>query len=326
MERRTLGDGLEVSALGLGCMGLSVNYGPPTDPTVAEGVIRRALDLGVSLVDTAEAYGDGHNEELVGRAIAGRRDEVVLATKFGMSGRGGEFRVDGSPAYAHAALERSLRRLGVDHVDLWYLHRVDPRVPIEETVGAMAEEVAAGRALHLGLSEASPATIRRAHAAHPIAAVQSEYSLFTRNVEAEVLPTLRELGVGLVPFSPLGRGVLAGAVASGAEFGKDDIRRAFPRFQGDALQANLLLADRVRELAGEMGVTPAELALAWVLQQGEHIVPIPGTTRVANLEANARAADLRLDDGRLARLEAAVPPDAVAGARYPEALQRLVDR
>lgn len=325
MERRTLGDGLVVSAVGFGCMGLSANYGTPPDPGTAVAVIRRAMDLGMDFLDTADVYGPHVNEEVVGRAVAGRRDEVVIATKFGMRGRAPAISVDGSPAWAREALEGSLRRLGVDHVDLWYLHRVDPDVPIEETVGAMAEQVAAGKARHIGLSEAAAASIRRAHAVHPIAAVQSEYSLVSRGVEATVIPALRELGVGLVPFSPLGRGFLGGAVASEDDLPDGDLRRHLPRFQGDNLTRNLSLLERLRAVADDLAATPAQLALAWVLSRGDFVAPIPGTTRPERLDENAGAAALALDADALARIEEAVPAAAVAGARYPESLARLVD-
>jgi aryl-alcohol dehydrogenase-like predicted oxidoreductase len=325
LPQRALGDGLEVSALGLGCMGLSSGYGSPVDPDDGVALIRRAMDLGVTLLDTADAYGLGANEELVGRAIAGRRDEVVIATKFGMRGTAPDFTIDGSPAWARRALEDSLRRLGTDHVDLWYLHRIDPRIPIEETVGAMAEQVRAGKARHLGLSEVAPATIRRAHAVHPIAALQNEYSLVTRRVEAEVLPALRELGIGLVPFSPLGRGMLAGALAAGDGFGEDDLRRHMPRFSRQNLGRNLDRVSRLAALAEELGATPGQLALAWVLHQGDDVVPIPGTRRASRLEENLGAAALELDDETIARIEDAVPAAAVAGHRYPPSLQRLVE-
>jgi len=323
MEKRILGGVLEVSALGLGCMGLSANYGTPPDPAVGEALIRHALDLGITFLDTADAYGPHDNERLVGRAIAGRRDEVVLATKFGFR-NGGDYPVDGSPAWAREALDGSLRRLGVDHVDLWYLHRVDPSVPIEETIGAMAKQVAAGKARALGLSEVSAATIRRAHAVHPIAALQSEYSLVTRDVEG-VLPTLRELGIGVVPFSPLGRGFLAGGVRD-AGFGEGDLRTLLPRFQEENLRRNMTLVEALEGVAHRLGATPGQLALAWLLARGPDVVPIPGTTRRARLEENVGAVGLHLDDDALAAIEEAVPAGAVAGARYHESLDRLVDR
>ena len=319
IQKRQIGD-LTVSTLGLGCMGMSEFYGTPDEHGGIE-TIQRALDLGVTFLDTADMYGPFTNEQLVGRAIAGRRDEVQLATKFGNERLpdGTMVGINGSPEYVRAACDASLQRLGVDHIDLYYQHRVDKTVPIEETVGAMAELVAAGKVRHLGLSEASAETIRRAHATHPVTALQTEYSLFTRDLEDEILPTIRELGIGLVPYSPLGRGLLTGAIsaASGAD-GEADRRRTqyFPRFQGEALEANLALVDRVRKLAAEKGCTPGQLALAWVLAQGEDVVPIPGTKRVRYLEENVAAADVVLTSENLAALEAAVPRDAVAGERY----------
>jgi len=326
MEARTLGDGLTVPAIGLGCMGLTAGYGVAPEPGRAVGLIRHALDLGVTFLDTSDAYGPHLNEELVGRAIAGRRGEVTLATKFGMKGRPPDLTVDGSPAWAREALEGSLRRLNVDHVDLWYLHRVDRRVPIEETIGAMADLVGEGKVRHIGLSEASAATIRRAHAVHPIAALQSEYSLMTRELETSVLPALRELGIGLVPFSPLGRGLLGGAVTDRDALPERDLRRILPRFDAPNLRRNLGLLDALSGLAAEVGATPAQLALAWLLHQGPGVVPIPGTSDPGRLEENAGAAALRLDEELLARIEAAVPARAVAGPRYPAALDALVDR
>ena len=314
------GSELTVSTLGLGCMGMSEFYGA-ADERDGIAVITRALDSGVTLLDTADMYGPFTNEELVGRAIAGRRDDVVLATKFG-NVRSAEDptyrRIDGSPAYVHAACDASLRRLGVDHIDLYYQHRVDPAVPIEDTVGAMAELVQAGKVRRLGLSEASAATVRRAHAVHPITALQSEYSLWTRDLEAEILPTLRELGIGLVPYSPLGRGFLTGAIPSVDVLDPADFRRANPRFQGAALDANLALVNRVRELAERKGITAGQLALAWVLAQGPDVVPIPGTKRIAYLDENLGAAAVSLTDADLAELDAAVPVGAAAGERYPD--------
>jgi aryl-alcohol dehydrogenase-like predicted oxidoreductase len=318
------GSALTVSALGLGCMGMSEFYGAASAPGSPEeqesiGTIHRALDLGVTLLDTADMYGPYTNEGLVGRAIAGRRDEVVLATKFGIvREQGGGRSIDGSPEHVRRSIDGSLQRLGVDHVDLYYLHRVDPQVPIEETVGSMAEAVQAGKVRHLGLSEAAPATIRRAHAVHPITAVQTEYSLWTRHVEAEVLPTLRELGIGLVPYSPLGRGMLTGAITTPDDLAADDFRRANPRFAGDAFAANRTLVERVQQLAEAKGVTAAQLALAWVLAQGEDVVPIPGTRRVRYLEQNVGAASVTLDAADLAALAEAVPLADVAGERYPD--------
>ncbi|MGZ4479642.1 MAG: aldo/keto reductase [Nocardioidaceae bacterium] len=319
LTTRTLGGNLTVSALGLGCMGMSEFYGA-ADQTEAVATIHRALDLGVTFLDTADMYGPFTNERLVGDAIAGRRDEVVLATKFGnQRGEDGSWLgINGRPEYVHAACDASLRRLGVDHIDLYYQHRVDKTVPIEETVGAMAELVEAGKVRHLGLSEASVETIRRAAGTHPITALQTEYSLFTRHVEAEILPTLRNLGIGLVPYSPLGRGVLTGTIDSADRLAEDDFRRASPRFQGAAFDANLALVAKVRELADAKGVTPGQLALAWVLAQGDDVVPIPGTKRVTYLEENVGAATVDLTDVDLKAIEDAVPADAVAGERYPD--------
>jgi aryl-alcohol dehydrogenase-like predicted oxidoreductase len=325
LPQRTLGttSPLTVSALGLGCMGMSEFYGTGDEAT-GIATIQRALDLGVSFLDTADMYGPFTNEQLVGKAIAGRREEVQLATKFGNERRpdGTRVGINGRPEYVRAACDASLQRLGVDHIDLYYQHRVDRTVPIEETVGAMAELVTAGKVGHLGLSEASPETIRRAHATHPVTALQTEYSLFTRDLEDEVLPTLQELGIGLVPYSPLGRGLLTGAITSEDALEASDSRRTayFPRFQGDALDANLALVAKIREIADAKGCTPGQLALAWVLAQGERhglgVVPIPGTKRIPYLEENVGAASVVLADEDLAALEDAVPRDAVAGARY----------
>lgn len=322
--RRTLGSGsaaLDVSALGLGCMGMSEFYGT-ADEGEAVATIHRALDLGVTFLDTADMYGPFTNEKLVGAAIAGRRDDVQLATKFGNERNpdGSWVRVNGTPEYVRSACEASLRRLGVDHLDLYYQHRVDPTVPIEDTVGAMAELVAAGKVRHLGLSEASAETIRRAHAVHPITALQSEYSLFTRDLEDEILPTLRELGIGLVPYSPLGRGLLTGRIGAdeSADPENDTRRTRFPRFQGSALEANLRLVDAVRAVAAGKGCTPGQLALAWVLAQGEDVAPIPGTKRVSYLEENVGALDVSLTADDLGALEEAVPREAVAGERYAD--------
>ena len=307
---------IEVSTLGLGCMGMSEFYGAP-DQAAGLATIRRALDLGVTFLDTADMYGPFTNERLVGRAIAGRRDEVQLATKFGNERLpdGTRLGINGRPEYVRAACDASLQRLGVDVIDLYYQHRVDKNVPIEETVGAMAELVTAGKVRHLGLSEASVTTIRRAHAVHPITALQTEYSLFTRDVEDEILPVLRELGIGLVPYSPLGRGILTGALSVGTE---QDSRASayFPRLNGENLDANLRLVAAVAAIAEDKGCTPGQLALAWVLAQGEDIVPIPGTKRVTYLEQNVRAVGVQLSGEDLARLAAAVPRDAVKGARY----------
>ena len=323
LETRTLGTTapLDVSALGLGCMGMSEFYGT-TDEDEGIATVRRALDLGATFLDTADMYGPFVNEQLVGRAIAGRRDEVQLATKFGneRAEDGTRLGVNGKPDYVRSACDASLRRLGVDHIDLYYQHRVDKTVPIEETVGAMAELVEAGKVRHLGLSEASSETIRRAHATHAITALQTEYSLFTRHLEDEILPVLLELGIGLVPYSPLGRGLLTGAITSTPDEGDSRATAYFPRFQGDALATNLQLVDAVRSLAGDKGCTPGQLALAWVLAQGEvhglGVAPIPGTKRVRYLEENVGAADVVLSSDDLAALASAVPRDAVAGERY----------
>jgi aryl-alcohol dehydrogenase-like predicted oxidoreductase len=321
MESRALGtQGLEVGAVGLGCMGMSEFYGS-ADQDEAIATIHRALELGVRLLDTADMYGPYKNEELVRRAIQGRRDQVVLATKFGIvrdpsdpSRRG----VSGRPDYVKEAIEGSLGRLGVDYVDLYYQHRVDPNTPIEDTVGAMAELVRDGKVRFLGLSEAAPVTIRRAHAVHPISALQTEYSLWSRDPEDDVLPTVRELGIGFVAYSPLGRGFLSGRFQSPDDLEEGDFRRNNPRFQGENFQRNLDLVERVREIAEEKGVTPAQLALAWVLAQGEDIVPIPGTTHRERVEENVAAADVDLIEEDLERIEAAFPKGATAGARYPD--------
>jgi aryl-alcohol dehydrogenase-like predicted oxidoreductase len=319
MERRTLGRGLEVSAIGLGCMGMSEFYGE-RDEQEALNTIQRALDIGVTFLDTADMYGPFTNEKLVARAIAGRRDEVQLATKFGnVRGENGEFMGRrGDADYVREACEASLERLGVDHIDLYYQHRVDPETPIEETVGAMSELVEAGKVRHLGLSEASPATIRRAQAVHPITALQTEYSLWTRDPEHEILDTVRELGIGFVAYSPLGRGFLSGRITSPEDLDQEDFRRRNPRFKGENFDRNLELVARVGEIAEEKDVTPAQLALAWVLCQGDDIVPIPGTKRVRYLEENARATDIELTDADLARIEEAFPKGATSGERYPD--------
>jgi aryl-alcohol dehydrogenase-like predicted oxidoreductase len=322
ITERTLGttSPLTVSSLGLGCMGMSEFYGTP-DEQGGIDTIHRALDLGVTFLDTADMYGPFINEQLVGKAINTRRDDVQLATKFGNKrGPDGErLGIDGSPEYVRQACDASLQRLGVDHIDLYYQHRVDKDVPIEETVGAMAELVQAGKVRHLGLSEASAANIRKAFAVHPITALQTEYSLFTRDIEDEILGVIRELGIGLVPYSPLGRGLLTGAITrdQGAD-DEGDSRRSeyFPRFQGEALDANLGLVDKVSEIAAEKGCTPGQLALAWVLAQGDDVVPIPGTKRVKYLEENVGASHVELSSADLAALEQAVPREAVAGARY----------
>ncbi|MFC7464985.1 aldo/keto reductase [Brachybacterium sp. GCM10030252] len=323
MTQRTLGTAspLTVSTLGLGCMGMSEFYGTP-DHAGGIATIHRALDLGVTFLDTADMYGPFTNEKLVGEAIASAplaRDRIQLATKFGNERRadGSMVGINGRPEYVRAACDASLQRLGLDHIDLYYQHRVDPQVPIEETVGAMKELVEAGKVRHLGLSEASAATIRRAHAVHPITALQTEYSLFTRDIEDEILPTLRDLGIGLVPYSPLGRGILTGAIdRSTLKDGDSRAAGRFPRFEGSALDANLELVARVRAIAERVGCTPGQLALAWVLAQGEDVMPIPGTKRVRYLEENVGAADVTLDAATLRELVEAVPRDAVAGERY----------
>ncbi|HEX5086520.1 MAG TPA: aldo/keto reductase [Nocardioides sp.] len=326
LARRTLGSSdkggspLEVSGLGLGCMGMSEFYST-TDEQAAIETIHRALDLGVTFLDTADMYGPFTNERLVGKAIAGRRDEVELATKFGneRNADGSWVRINGTPDYVRRACDASLERLGVDHIDLYYQHRVDKTVPIEDTVGAMKELVEAGKVRHLGLSEAAAATIRRAHDVHPVTALQSEYSLFSRDIEDDVLPTIRELGIGLVPYSPLGRGILTGAVTR-ETLAPHDSRATgrFPRFAGDALDANLALVEKVKRLAVEHGCTPGQLALAWVLAQGDDVAPIPGTKRVRYLEENLGATEVELTDDDLKALETAVPRDAVAGDRYAD--------
>ncbi len=318
---RTLGSqsALQVSVLGLGCMGMSEFYGT-ADETEATATIHRALDLGVTFLDTADMYGPFTNELLVGKAIAGRRDEVQIATKFGNERLpdGTRLGINGKPEYVRRACDASLERLGVDHIDLYYQHRVDKTVPIEETVGAMAELVQAGKVRHLGLSEASASTIRRAHSVHPITALQTEYSLFTRHIEAEILPTLRELGIGLVPYSPLGRGILTGALSSVDQLDPNDFRRHNPRYEGEAFAKNLELVGRVREVAERKGATVGQVALAWVMARGEDVVPIPGTKRVTYLEENVRAVDVDLDAGEVDELAEAVRPDDVAGERHPD--------
>ena len=308
---------LPVSELGLGCMGMSEFYGDHDDAE-SIAVISRAIDAGVTLFDTADMYGVGQNEELLGRAIGNRRGEVVVATKFGsVRGADGAFLgINGTPEYVRSACDASLQRLGVDHIDVYYQHRVDPETPIEDTVGAMAELVDAGKVRHLGLSEAAPDVIRRAHAVHPITALQTEYSLWSRDPEGELLDTVRELGIGFVPYSPLGRGFLAGRFSDPSVLASDDFRRSNPRFQGENLSANRHIAATVRQIAGEVGCTPAQLALGWVLAQGEDIVPIPGTKRARYLDENLAAADLELDQGVLQRISDALPPGVVHGDRY----------
>ncbi|EGF94100.1 aldo/keto reductase [Brevundimonas diminuta] len=317
MKMRKLGrNGPEVSAVGLGCMGMSAFYGA-ADEAQSIAVIHRALDLGVTLFDTAEMYGPHTNEVLLGKALKGRRDEAFIATKFGINRQpDGSAITDGSPANVRRAVEGSLSRLGVDHIDLYYQHRIDPNTPIEETVGAMAELVKEGKVRFLGLSEAAPATLRRAHAEHPITALQTEYSLWSRDPEDELLGVVRELGIGFVPYSPLGRGFLSGEIKSIDDLAPDDFRRTNPRFAGDNFQKNLDLVDAVGAIASDKGVTAAQLALAWVLAQGEDLVPIPGTRRIATLEQNAAAADIVLTPDDLARIEAVFPRGAAAGERY----------
>jgi aryl-alcohol dehydrogenase-like predicted oxidoreductase len=319
MEKRTLGQDLEVSALGLGCMGMSEFYGRADESNAIE-TIQRALSLGITFFDTADMYGPFTNEQLVGRALAGHRDEVTIATKFGnVRGANGERQgIRGDAAYVREACDASLERLGVDHIDLYYQHRVDTQTPIEETVGAMKELVEAGKIRHIGLSEASAETIRRAHAVHPVTALQSEWSLWTRDPENEVLPTVRELGIGFVAYSPLGRGFLSGRIRSTEDLAEDDFRKFHPRFQGENFQRNLDLVAQVDELAAEKGVTPGQLALAWVLARGDDVVPIPGTTRAAHLEENVGALDVELTQDDLDRLERAFPAGATAGDRYAD--------
>jgi aryl-alcohol dehydrogenase-like predicted oxidoreductase len=323
MKTRRLGSqGLEVSAQGLGCMGMSDFYGTP-DEKAGIATIHRAIELGVTLLDTADMYGPHTNERLVGRAIADRREKVVVATKFGIV-RGDDPHdrtYNGRPEYVRSSCEGALERLGTDHIDLYYQHRVDPDVAIEETVGAMAELVEQGKVRFLGLSEAAPETIRRAHATHAITALQSEYSLWSRDPEDEILPALRELGIGFVAYSPLGRGFLTGRIGSIDDLEPDDYRRASPRFQADNFRRNLALVERVKEVAQEKGVTAGQLALAWVMHRGEDVVPIPGTKRVAYLEENVAAAEIELSEDELRRLDEAAPRGAAMGDRYPDMTQ-----
>lgn len=320
MKNRKLGSqGLSVSELGLGCMGMSEFYGAG-DEAESIATIHRALDLGVNFFDTADMYGSGANEQLVGKAIKDRRDRVVIATKFGIQrGEDKGFRgINGSPEYVRQACDASLQRLGIEYIDLYYQHRVDPNVPIEETVGAMAELVKQGKVRYLGLSEAAPATIRRAHAVHPITALQTEYSLWSRDPEDEILPTVRELGIGFVPYSPLGRGFLSGTITSPDDLAPDDFRRNSPRFQGDNFHKNIEVVERVKEIAAEKGATPGQLALAWLLAQGEEIVPIPGTKRRPYLEENVGAVEITLSKEELQRIDEVAPKGVALGNRYPD--------
>jgi len=330
LQTRTLGtQGLRVSALGLGCMGMSQSYGSPEERDERESIatVHRALELGVTFFDTAEAYGPYVNEELLARALEGRRDEAVIATKFGFRfGAEGITGVNSRPEHVREAVEGSLRRLKTDRIDLLYQHRVDPDVPIEETVGAMAELVAAGKVRFLGLSEAGEQTIRRAHAVHPIAALQSEYSLWERNLEPRIIPLLRELRIGLVPFSPLGRGFLTGSVKRAEEYPENDFRRNDPRYQGENFDANMRAAAQVRDIASQKGATPGQIALSWLLHKGDDVVPIPGTKRRRYLEENVAAADIRLSAEELRTLDDALSPEKIAGPRYNERQMAMVDR
>ncbi|HWW12920.1 MAG TPA: aldo/keto reductase [Brevundimonas sp.] len=329
MKTRTLGrSGPEVSAIGLGCMGMAAFYGQASDEAQATAVIHRALDLGLTFFDTAEMYGPHTNEIQVGKALADRRDRAFVATKFGIGYNADRtaLAVDGSPANVRRAIEGSLKRLGMDHVDLYYLHRVDPNTPIEETVGAMGELVKEGKVRFLGLSEAAPETLRRGHATHPITALQTEYSLWSREPEDEILATCEELGIGFVPYSPLGRGFLSGDIRSIDDLAADDFRRSNPRFMGENFQKNLDLVEAVKGIAADRGVTAAQLALAWVLAQGEHLVPIPGTRRIPTLEDNIAAAEIVLTPEDLSRIEAVFPKGAAQGERYAPAGRAALNR
>jgi len=328
LERRALGrSGVTVSALGLGCMGMSEFYGQRDDDS-SIATIRRALDLGIDLLDSADMYGVGHNEELVGRAIQGRRSEVFLATKFGNvrdPQTGAMKGICGTPEYVRQACDASLKRLGIDVIDLYYQHRVDDTVPIEDTVGAMAELVKAGKVRFLGLSEAAPATIRRAHKVHPIAALQTEYSLWTRDVETGALPVCRELGITFVPYAPLGRGFLTGTITNPAELSEKDTRRTSPRFVDENLRRNLAIAETVKQIATELGAQPSQVAISWLLAQGTDIIPIPGTKRVKYLEENLGALKLKLSEADLKRISTAIPLGAAAGERYPAGAMKKVN-